>query len=157
MCLASRSDGVMATPTNRSVWLWRALTPLCLTVHVGKSPVKHLTSLFIQRVGQSVVLFVLCCWRCDFVLFSDVKKEKDRQSLLGEVEKGADLKKVETSEKNPLPDNDGKKKNSEIHILTKLWPLRAKIEAAETNCQWYSNLARRKLFSTHFFHVGPME
>ena len=46
----------------------------------------------------------------DFVLFSDVKKEKDRQSLLGEVEKGADLKKVETSEKNPLPDNDGKEK-----------------------------------------------
>ena len=50
----------------------------------------------------------------DFVLFSDVKKEKDRQSLLGEVEKGADLKKVETSEKNPLPDNDGKKKTLKL-------------------------------------------
>lgn len=41
------------------------------------------------------------------MFLSDVKQEKNRQSLLGEVESGPSLKKVETQEKNPLPDNEG--------------------------------------------------
>lgn len=36
-----------------------------------------------------------------------MKQEKDRQSLLNDVEAEHSLKKVETSEKNPLPDNEG--------------------------------------------------
>lgn len=40
-----------------------------------------------------------------------MKQEKDRQSLLSEVEADHALKKVQTEEKNPLPGTDGNVEN----------------------------------------------
>lgn len=50
---------------------------------------------------------VSACWIIITSQLADVKQEKDRKSLLSEVEQGHNLQHVETVERNVIPDSDG--------------------------------------------------